>query len=112
MKFIAKDHTMILEIEPEAVHSFPKAMRKRSSPNKMINNISEDAINPTRITTGLRSLIKLSFLLNFSETFCRMTLVREAATKARGIDNTSFERSKKPADSGEKYLFINIGGRR
>jgi hypothetical protein len=101
---------MILDIFPENIHVSPKINLNRFSPKKTIANISINDISPTTKITGRSSFKKLCLLLNFSETRWSKTLENEVATKARGTESKSFVRSKKPAGSDEKNLFINIGG--
>lgn len=112
IKLNANDQTIILEIFPETIHCEPKIILKRFSPNRIIVVISTTEIKPTIYRTGFSSARKLSFWLNFSEILCNNTLDIEDAMRARGIESKSFERSKKPAVSGEKYLLIKIGGKR
>jgi hypothetical protein len=110
IKLKVKDQTRILEILPEKIQVSPKKSLNKYSPKNRINSISIIDIRQTITITGLRSERKLVLRLNFSEIFCSNTLENDVATRAKGTESNSFARSKKPADSDEKYLFMNIGG--
>jgi len=110
IKLNVNDQTIILDILPEMIQESPPIILNRNSPKKTIARISIKEIMLTIKMTGLSSAIKLSRLLNLSETLWSRTLENDVATNARGTDNNNFARSKKPADSDEKNLLMKIGG--
>jgi len=94
IKFKANDQTSILEISPETPQFSPNTNLKSHVPKRNITANSAKQIITTIVRRCFKSSIKLSFLLKLSATRCSKTLEIDVATKANGIDNTSFERSK------------------
>ena len=93
-KFNAYDQTRICDILPENPQISPKINLNRSTPKKVMINISIVPIMDTMPRISNKSFFKLLLFLNFSEILCSRTLEIEVEIRANGIDSNSFERSK------------------